>query len=117
MFLTTIIFSPDDAENEVLVSCTLHNYLRTKARGRYWPPSSVDTVSADGVIINDVLRDNNNLNSILHQGTNYYSTDSKQVREGYCLYFNSSQVFVNQSYFAKLIYCKKNIYHIRLRFP
>ena len=95
----------------------MYNYLRTKARDRYSPSSSVDTVSADGVVINGVLCDNNNLNSILHQEINSYSTDSKQVREGNCSCFNSSYVFVNQLYFAKLIYCKKNIYHIRLRFP
>ena len=85
----------------------MYNYLRTKTRNRYSPSSSVDTVSADGVIINGVLLDNNNLNSILHQGINSYSADSKQVREGNCPCFNSSYVFASHSYFAKLIYCKK----------
>ena len=82
--------SPDNVEEVVLGSCTLHNYLRTKARDRYTPTSSVDTVSADGVITDGDWRDGNSLNSISHQGITFYSKDSKQVREGYCSYSNSS---------------------------
>ena len=90
LFLTTINLPPDNVEQVLLASCALHNYLRTKARDRYTSTSSVDTVSADSVITDGDWRDGNNLNSVSHQGTNFYSKDSKQFREGYCSYFNSS---------------------------
>ena len=96
LFFKTIILSPDNTEKVVLASCTLHNYLQTKARNSYTPPSSVDTFSADVVTTDGDWRDDNSLNSIPHQGINFYSKDSQQVQEGYCSYFNSSSVFVNQ---------------------
>ena len=89
LFLTTINLSPDNAEKAVLASCTLHNYLRTKARDRYTPPSSVDTITTEGEIIDGDWRKEITLTSIQHQGTNYYSKDAKRIREQYCAHFNS----------------------------
>ena len=59
----------------------MHDYLRTKARDRYTPTSSVDTVSADGVITDGDWRDGNSLNSISHQGTNFYSKDQNKFEK------------------------------------
>ena len=79
LFLTAINFSPDNAKKLLLASCTFHDYPRTKVRDRYTPP-----VSSDGVIIDRDCHDGNSLNSITYQGTNLYSKDSKQIREGHC---------------------------------
>ena len=71
----TINLSIDNVEEVVLASCALHSYLQNKARDRYTPTYSANTVSADGVITGGDWRDGNSLNSISHQGTNLYSKD------------------------------------------
>ena len=85
-FLTTINLSPEKVEKIVVASCALHNYLRTNAGARYIAPG----VENDGALVDGQLRNEQSLNSIPQQGSNFYSREAKQIRDEYCNYFNSN---------------------------
>ena len=90
VFLTTINLSPENVEKIVVASCALHNYLRTNAGARYIAPGFLDRVENDGTLVDGQWRNEQSLNSIPQQGSNFYSREAKQIRDEYCDYFNSN---------------------------
>ena len=90
VFLTTINLSPENVEKIVVASCALHNYLRANAGASYFAPGFLDRVENDGTLVDGQWRNEQSLNSIPQQGSNFYSREAKQIRDEYCDYFNSN---------------------------
>ena len=89
-FLTTINLSPGNIEKIVVESCAVHNYLRTNAGARYIAAGFLDRVENDGTFVDGQWRNEQSLNSIPQQGSNFYSREAKHIRDEYCDYFNSN---------------------------
>ena len=90
VFLTNINLSPENVEKIVVASCALHDYLRTNAGAGYIAPGFLGRVENDGTLVDGQWRNEQNLNSIPQQGSNFYSREAKQIRGEYCDYFNSN---------------------------
>ena len=90
VFLTTTNLSHENVEKIVVASCALHNYLRTNAGARYIATGFLDRVENDGTLVDGQWCNEQSLNSIPQQGSNFYSREEKLIRDEYCDYFNSN---------------------------
>ena len=77
----------------VLASVCLHNFLQIASDQEYMPVGCVDTEDArTHQVVEGDWRRNIHLDAmqpIEHQGSNNYSTDAKQVRDSFKVYFNT----------------------------
>ena len=63
-------------EKIVVASCALHNYLRTNVGARYIAPGFLDRAENDGTLVDGQWCNEQNLNSIQQQGSNFYSRET-----------------------------------------
>ena len=78
VFFSPILLSPENAENVVLVSCVLHNYLQTKLPTRYTPWGSLDKEMNDATIRLGDWRNESVMKPLGQQGGNRYGLDTKK---------------------------------------
>ena len=57
---------------------------------RYIAPGFLDRVENDGTLVDGQWCNEQSLNSIPLQGSNFYSREAKHIRDEYCDYFNSN---------------------------
>ena len=88
--MTTSNLSPENVGKIVVASCAFHNYLRTNAGAHYITPGFLDRVENDGTLVDEQWHNEQSLNSIPQQGSNFYSREAKQICDEYCNYFNSN---------------------------
>jgi hypothetical protein len=89
-----ISLSLDNSKKVVLATVLLHNLLRTKTSTRniYTPPNSIDREDIfTGTLHMGTWRQNGDSQAIQSMGqmsSNFYSSEAKEIRDKFTLYFN-----------------------------
>ena len=82
---------PESAVKIVLTTIALHNYLRSRAEGRYIPPDSIDREDCSGIVNAGSWRhevSGGQVTSIPNSRKGRQPQRAEEVREQLCLYFN-----------------------------
>ena len=91
VFSTTLCVKPESAVKIVLTTIALHNYLRSRAEGRYIPPDSIDREDCSGIVNEGSWRhevSGGQVTSIPNSRKGRQPQRAEEVREQLCLYFN-----------------------------
>ena len=87
--------APENVEKVTLASCVLHNFLREQAPTRYTPPGLFDREDEHtGRVIErnwrSDMNENNGMIAAELGENNNYTRYCKNIRDNFCLYFNTS---------------------------